>query len=65
MIAQREQHVLAGIAGGVFALRREWKFIAGTEDMAVRIDRAGRRSELRRLRIVEPVEPSRRLFKSG
>ena len=54
MIAQREQHVLAGIAGGVFAFRRERKRIGRPEHMAMRVDRAPGRREIGPLGIGVP-----------
>ena len=54
MIAKREQHVLAGITGGVFALRREGKLIRRPEHMAMRVDSAPGRHEIRGLGVRMP-----------
>ena len=40
---KREELRLAGVAGGVFALRRERKLSARAEHMAMRVDAAGRK----------------------
>ena len=46
MVAKREQLVLAGISGGVFALGRKGKFRGRAEDMAMRVDRPSRGYEI-------------------
>ena len=45
VVAQREQLLLAGVARGVLALRREGELVARPEDVAVRVDRADRERE--------------------
>ena len=50
-IAQREQLFLRRVARRVFALRRVRKFVFRTEHMAMRINRARRRLELRLRRV--------------
>jgi hypothetical protein len=45
VVAQREELLLAGVAGRVLALGREGEFGAGAEHVAVRVDAAGRQLE--------------------
>ena len=64
MIAQREQHVLAGIAGGIFTFRREGEFTRRPEHMAMRVNRARWRREIRLLGVGMPGHLAARVLVS-
>ncbi len=58
VVAEGEQIRLAAVAGGVLPLGREGELGLGSEDMAVRVDRAGRQGEPGPGGAVVPVEPA-------
>ncbi len=69
IVAQLPELLLRRVARRVLALRRIWKLVARTEDVTMRVDRAGRRTVhrlARRLVIDEPVavhlEPAHRFL---
>ena len=57
VVAQREELLLARVAGRVLALGREGELVARPEDVAVGVDRAGRQRERGRGRTRMPVQP--------
>src|SRR5690606_16176575 len=57
VVAQREQLLLGGVAGGVLALRRIWELSAGSEDVAVSVDGSRGQGEAWRGGTGIPVQP--------